>query len=45
MDVLGCIEEPDDYVVSGTSDTQAHGMCEALWEPDMVKPIFVIIIP
>ncbi|KAG8176589.1 hypothetical protein JTE90_024250 [Oedothorax gibbosus] len=35
MDVLGCRDEPQDYVVAGTSEDQAHGMCEALWEPDM----------
>lgn len=36
MDVLGSRDEPQDYVVAGTSEDQAHGMCEALWEPDMV---------
>ncbi|GIY46318.1 proteasome subunit beta type-3 [Caerostris extrusa] len=27
---------PNDYVLSGTCDDQAHGMCEALWEPDLI---------
>ncbi|GIX94646.1 proteasome subunit beta type-3 [Caerostris darwini] len=35
MDVLGSKDVPNDYVLSGTCDDQAHGMCEALWEPDL----------
>lgn len=35
MDLIGCPNEPDDFVVSGTCSEQLYGMCEALWEPDM----------
>ncbi|XP_035230497.1 proteasome subunit beta type-3-like, partial [Stegodyphus dumicola] len=35
MDVIGCINEPNDFVVAGTCSEQAYGMCEALWEPDL----------
>lgn len=34
-DIIGCIDEPDDFVVSGTCTKQAFGMCETLWKPDM----------
>lgn len=34
-DIIGCPNEPSDFVVSGTADQQAYGMCESLWEPDM----------
>ncbi len=34
-DLIGCLNEPDDFVVSGTCVEQAFGMCEALWEPDL----------
>lgn len=26
----------EDFVVSGTCSEQMYGMCESLWEPDMV---------
>ncbi|KAL3250130.1 hypothetical protein MRX96_055728 [Rhipicephalus microplus] len=35
MDLIGCIDEPTDFVVSGTCEEQCYGMCETLWEPDM----------
>jgi len=35
MDVIGSGGIVDDYVVSGTCDDQAHGLCESVWEPDM----------
>lgn len=35
MDLIGCLDEPDDFVVSGTCEEQAYGMCEALWEPNL----------
>lgn len=35
MDLIGCLNEPDDFVVSGTCAEQAFGMCEALWEPNL----------
>lgn len=34
-DVIGCINEPNDFVVCGTSEEMAFGMCEALWKPDL----------
>lgn len=27
----------EDFVVSGTCSEQMYGMCESLWEPDMVR--------
>jgi len=35
MDLIGCLNEPQDFVVSGTCSEQAYGMCEALWQPDL----------
>lgn len=35
MDLIGCINEPEDFVVGGTCTDQLYGMCEALWEPDL----------
>nr|CAD7605869.1 unnamed protein product [Timema genevievae] len=35
MDLIGCINEPEDFVVGGTCSEQLYGMCEALWEPDL----------
>nr|XP_037270146.1 proteasome subunit beta type-3-like [Rhipicephalus microplus] len=35
MDLIGCINEPTDFVVLGTCQEQCYGMCETLWEPDM----------
>lgn len=29
----------DDFVVSGTCSEQMYGMCESLWEPDMVSGV------
>ncbi|XP_018334764.1 proteasome subunit beta type-3 [Agrilus planipennis] len=37
MDLIGCINEPEDFVVGGTASAQLFGMCEALWEPKL-KP-------
>jgi len=34
-DLIGCLNEPEDFVVSGTCVEQAFGMCEALWQPDL----------
>lgn len=38
MDLLGCSQTPSDFVVAGTCTPQLYGMCESLWEPDMVRP-------
>ncbi|XP_054165914.1 proteasome subunit beta type-3-like [Oppia nitens] len=35
MDLIGCIDESDDFVLAGTAEEQAFGMCETLWEPDL----------
>ena len=34
-DLIGAPCEPEDYVCSGTCSESLHGMCEALWRPDM----------
>lgn len=33
--------ETEDFVVSGTCSEQMYGMCESLWEPDMVSLTFL----
>lgn len=35
MDLIGCPNEPDDFVVAGTCGEQLYGMCETLWKPDL----------
>ncbi|XP_068159500.1 proteasome subunit beta type-3-like [Drosophila tropicalis] len=35
MDLIGCINESDDYVVAGTCTEQLYGMCETLWRPNL----------
>jgi len=35
IDLIGCPNEPEDFVVAGTCTEQLYGMCEALWEPDL----------
>lgn len=35
MDLIGCPNKPDDFVVIGTCSEQMYGMCETLWKPDM----------
>lgn len=35
MDLIGCPNEPDDFVVVGTCAEQLYGMCETLWRPDL----------
>lgn len=40
MDLIGCLNEPEDFVASGTCSEQAFGMCEALWEPNLVHIFF-----
>lgn len=34
-DLIGAPNEPKDYVVGGTCSESLHGMCEALWRPDL----------
>ena len=35
MDLIGCPNVPEDFVVAGTCAEQLFGMCEALWEPNL----------
>lgn len=35
MDLIGCPNKPDDFVVVGTCEEQLYGMCETLWKPDL----------
>ena len=35
MDLIGAPNEPEDYVCTGTCSESLHGMCEALWRPDL----------
>ncbi|XP_033208052.1 proteasome subunit beta type-3 [Belonocnema kinseyi] len=35
MDLIGCLNEPNDFVVGGGCSEQLYGMCEALYEPDL----------
>jgi len=37
MDLIGCPMETKDFVVGGTCTEQLYGMCESLWNPDMVR--------
>lgn len=39
LDLIGCPNEPDDFVLAGTCSEQLYGMCETLWEPDMVPDV------
>ncbi|XP_066597750.1 proteasome subunit beta type-3 [Prorops nasuta] len=35
MDLIGCLNVPNDFVVGGTCSDQLYGMCETLYEPDL----------
>lgn len=35
FDLIGCIDEAKDFIVSGTASEQLFGMCESLYEPDL----------
>uniref|UniRef100_A0A672FEM1 Proteasome subunit beta n=1 Tax=Salarias fasciatus TaxID=181472 RepID=A0A672FEM1_SALFA len=37
LDLIGCPMVTEDFVVSGTCSEQMYGMCESLWEPDLVS--------
>jgi len=37
FDSIGCIDLAKDFIVSGTASDQLFGMCEGLWEPDLVS--------
>jgi 20S proteasome subunit beta 3 len=36
MDLIGCPMVTKDFVVAGTCGDNLYGMCESLWEPDLV---------
>lgn len=36
FDSIGCIDFAKDFIVSGTATDQLFGMCENLWEPNLV---------
>lgn len=36
FDSIGCIDFAKDFIVSGTATDQLFGMCESLWEPNLV---------
>ncbi len=42
-DLIGCINFAKDFVVSGTASNMMYGMCESLWEPDLVSNSFFIV--
>lgn len=35
MDLIGCANMPEDFVVVGTCEEQLYGMCETLWRKDL----------
>lgn len=35
FDLIGCIDEAKDFIVSGTASDQLFGMCESLFEPNL----------
>ena len=37
MDLIGAPVFADDFVVSGTCTSNLHGMCEAMYRPNMVS--------
>lgn len=37
MDLIGCLNVPEDFVVGGSCTSSLYGMCESLWEPNL-KP-------
>lgn len=37
MDLIGAPVFASDFVVSGTCTSNLHGMCEALYRPNMVR--------
>jgi 20S proteasome subunit beta 3 len=41
MDLIGCINFAKDFVVCGTASDMMFGMCESLWEPDLVSFILL----
>jgi 20S proteasome alpha/beta subunit len=42
FDSIGCIDFAKDFIVSGTATEQLFGMCESLWEPDLVRRLLCL---
>ena len=36
MDSIGAIETAKDFMVAGTAPSSLLGMCESMWQPDLV---------
>lgn len=43
MDLIGCINFAKDFVVAGTASANLYGICESLFEPDLVNNIQLLI--
>lgn len=43
MDLIGCINFAKDFVVAGTASANLYGICEALYEPDLVYILYAIM--
>jgi len=39
MDLIGCVNFAKDFVVAGTCSPNLYGICESLYEPDLVMCI------
>ena len=39
MDLIGCLNFAKDFCVAGTAQDMLYGMCESLWEPNLVSII------
>lgn len=37
MDLIGCLNFAKDFCVAGTAQDMLYGMCESLWEPNLVN--------
>ena len=44
MDLIGCINFAKDFVVAGTASANLYGICESLYEPDLVHLDFINFI-
>jgi 20S proteasome subunit beta 3 len=43
-DLIGCINFAKDFVVSGSASSNLYGMCESLWEPNLVSDAFWLMV-
>ena len=42
LDLIGCPMVTEDFVVGGTCTEQLYGMCESLYEPDLVSRAILV---